>query len=83
MGSSGLVGRRIAPALVAALLALAAVGPVPANAAAPPPPLDPCLSGGSFLLGDRSCRLYGPEVGNQFGRIAGIEVLTVERGVNR
>ena len=68
---------------MAALLALAAVGPMPAHAAAPPPPLDPCLSGGSFLLGDPECRPYGPEVGNQFGRIAGIEVLTVERGVIR
>ena len=80
MGSPRSVGRRIVSALASVLVALAMVGPFPATAAAPPPPLDPCLSGGSFLLGDPACRPYEPEVGNNFGRIAGIEVLTVERG---
>lgn len=53
----------------------------PAGAAAPAPPLDACLSRSSFTIGDAACLGYAPERGNQFGPIAGIEVLTVERGV--
>ncbi len=67
-----------------AAFAIALSSPVasaPTRAAAPSPPLDACLSRGSFAIGDPECLAYAPEQGNQFGPIAGIEALEVERGM--
>lgn len=44
----------------------------PARAAAPVPPLDACLSGGTFSQGDPACTSHRPAWGDAFGTIGAV-----------
>lgn len=68
--------------LTAALALFGTMSPTAVLASpAPPPPLDACLALPMFELGFAECRGHSPAWGNQFGSIASVVVVPVQRGV--
>ncbi|MBX3031369.1 MAG: hypothetical protein KF809_14570 [Chloroflexi bacterium] len=65
--------------LVAGSLVIPPTGPGTASAAEPAPPLDACLTRGSFTIGQRGCPY--PESPMPYGSIDSVEVVQVRRGV--
>jgi hypothetical protein len=70
--------------VIAACLATSAVGlwglATPTAAAAPPPPLDACLAGGSFSQGAPECSVHRPAWGTDFGVIGSVVQHVVDPG---